>query len=119
MISDLTNIGSMAQQFCKKPAALGGGEGDFDTFAIPANLWNNTANKSHYIATVTAATATAATTVAAIPTPATTNTVISGTNNPIYIIGYAEYVGNDGTNAVKAYCTVNATTGTIATTVVN
>jgi hypothetical protein len=117
MIADLTNLGAMAQQYAKKPAALGGGEGDCDGFTIPSNLASNAANKSVYVATTTVATTTTKILPAAFPTAAVST--ISGTSNPIYLVGYCNNVGNDGSNVVQAYCTVNAATGTIATTVVN
>jgi len=54
--ADLTNLASMAQQFYKKPEALGGGGNSFTGgtgFAIPENMKKN-ANGS-YTATVAAA----------------------------------------------------------------
>jgi Tfp pilus assembly protein PilE len=50
--SDLTTIAAQAQQFYKKPTALGGGGNTFTGFLIPANMKKN-ANGS-YTATVTA-----------------------------------------------------------------
>ena len=45
MVSEGTNLGALAQQFYKKPVALGGGGNSFNTsegalapFTIPANL---------------------------------------------------------------------------------
>ena len=43
IISDLQTIGSMAQQFYRKPTAMGGGGNTFTGFVIPASL-QQTAN---------------------------------------------------------------------------
>lgn len=50
VISDLTNLASMAQQYYRKPTALGGGAQTFTGWTIPAAL-QSTANGS-YTATV-------------------------------------------------------------------
>ncbi len=50
--SDLTTIAAQAQQFYKKPAALGGGGNSFTGFTIPANMQKNP--NGSYTATVTA-----------------------------------------------------------------
>ncbi len=52
VISDMTNLASMAQQYYRKPAALGGGGNTFTGWTIPGNL-STTANGS-YSATVAA-----------------------------------------------------------------
>jgi len=54
--SDLTQLASMAQQFYKKPSALGGGSNTFTGWAIPANMVKNP--NGSYSATVTATTVT-------------------------------------------------------------
>ncbi len=38
VVADLTNIAAMAQQFYRKPAALGGGGNTFTGFAVPTSL---------------------------------------------------------------------------------
>jgi hypothetical protein len=38
IVSDCTNLGSMAQQYYKKPASMGGGNNTFDGWDIPVNL---------------------------------------------------------------------------------
>lgn len=38
VISDLTNLAAMAQQYYRKPAALGGGGNSFTGWQIPVNL---------------------------------------------------------------------------------
>lgn len=45
VISDLTTLASMAQQFYRKPAALGGGSNTFTGWTVPVNL-SQTANMS-------------------------------------------------------------------------
>ena len=56
--ADLTNLSAMAQQFYRKPTALGGGGNTFTGWTIPASLLN-TANESVNItATVAAQTVT-------------------------------------------------------------
>lgn len=52
VISDLTTIAAQAQQFYKKPAALGGGSNSFVGFTIPANMKRNL--NGSYAVTVTA-----------------------------------------------------------------
>ena len=43
VVSDLNNLGAMAQQFYKKPVSMGGGGNTFTGFALPAEL-DSTAN---------------------------------------------------------------------------
>jgi len=74
VISDLTNLASMAQQFYRKPAALGGGGNTFTGWTIPAAL--DTTGNGTYSATVAAQTVT--------------------------IVGVGNENGNDGTSEVKA-----------------
>ena len=56
VVSDLNNLGAMAQQFYKKPTSMGGGgnafTGNGNAFALPAEL-DTTANGS-YAATIAA-----------------------------------------------------------------
>ena len=46
VISDLTNLASMAQQYYRKPTALGGGNQTFTGWTIPASL-DTTANGTY------------------------------------------------------------------------
>ncbi len=55
VIADLTTISSMAQQYYRKPSAMGGGGNAFTGFGIPASL-ENTANGSYTISTAGGAT---------------------------------------------------------------
>ncbi|MFA3783778.1 hypothetical protein ABRY23_12015 [Melioribacteraceae bacterium 4301-Me] len=43
IVSQATNIGSMAQQYYRKPKALGGGNNSFVGFTIPAKLATDSA----------------------------------------------------------------------------
>ena len=52
IVSDCTNLGAMAQQYFRKPTAMGGGGNTFTGWTIPSNL-DTTANGT-YSAVVTA-----------------------------------------------------------------
>ncbi|TSA30271.1 MAG: hypothetical protein D4R68_01065 [Ignavibacteriales bacterium] len=54
VIADLTNIATMAQQYYRKPASLGGGGNTFTGWTIPSNL-SPTANMSAAVTTTVAA----------------------------------------------------------------
>ena len=93
VVSDLNNLGAMAQQFYKKPISMGGGGNSFDAtattggtkWAIPAQL-DTTANGT-YTAGVTTQTVT--------------------------IDGYGTEIGDDGSTPVHAQATVTATAITV------
>ncbi|MCZ7602187.1 MAG: hypothetical protein M5R37_04935 [Melioribacteraceae bacterium] len=89
VISDMTNLAAMAQQFYRKPTALGGGGNTFTGWTIPTNL-ASTANGS-YAATVAAQSVT-----------------LNGTGNEL---------GNDGSDSVRVTMVVgpNAITSTTIT----
>jgi hypothetical protein len=84
VVSDLNNLGAMAQQFYKKPVSMGGGGNDFTgagsapSWTIPTRL-QSTANGS-YVATVAA--------------------------QSVTIVGTGSEIGNDGTDSVQATATV-------------
>jgi len=78
VISDLNNIGAFAQQYYRKPTALGGGGNSFTGFTIPPSLV--TTGNGSYTATVGA-------------------TVVT-------IVGTGTETGNDGTNKVKVTAVV-------------
>lgn len=80
VVSDLTNLSSLAQQYYRKPAALGGGGNTFTGWDIPGQL-RTTGNGTY---TVTAA---------------PTNVVLIGTGTE---------TGNNTTSAVQATMTVYA-----------
>ena len=87
VISDLTNLASMAQQYYRKPTALAGGNQSFTGWTIPASL-DTTANGTY----------------ALNGTPGTSVTLVGkGTDN-----------GNDGATVVKVTMVVgpNAITST-------
>lgn len=73
VISDLTNLASLARQYYRKPTALGGGN-TFTSWAIPASL--DTTGNGVYSATVAAQTVT--------------------------IVGTGNEKGNNGTSSVQA-----------------
>ncbi len=56
IVSDCTNLGAMAQQYFRKPTAMGGGGNAFTGWTIPSNL-DTTANGT-YTANVAAGTVT-------------------------------------------------------------
>jgi hypothetical protein len=56
VVSDLNNLGAMAQQFYKKPTSMGGGGNTFTGWAIPGEL-DTTAN-GNYTPTIAAQTVT-------------------------------------------------------------
>lgn len=87
VIADLTNLASMAQQFYRKPSALGGGNNSFTGWAIPTNL-TSTGNGS-YVANVQGTTVT-----------------LTGTGNQ---------TGNDGSGMVKVTMIVGANSITSTT----
>ncbi len=90
VISDMTNLAAMAQQFYRKPVALGGGGNTFTGWTIPTQLQSN-ANGS-YSATVAAQSVT-----------------LSGIGNE---------VGNDGSDSVRVTMVVGPNEIT-STTIVN
>lgn len=86
VISDLTNLASLAQQYYRKPEALGGGNNAFTDWAIPGTL--DTTGNGTYSVTVAAQTVT--------------------------LVGVGNEIGNDGSAKVKATMVVgpNAITST-------
>ena len=98
VVSDLTTIASMAQQYFRKPTALGGGDNSFTNFRMPA-------------LSATPADNTATTT----KTPNGSYTLTPGAAS-ITLVGVGNEKGNDGTAGVKATMTV---TDNAITTVVN
>lgn len=86
VISDLNNLGAMAQQFYKKPASMGGGANTFTGWTIPTGL-DSTANGT-YSATVAA--------------------------QSISIVGTGTETGDNGTGDVQHTATVTPTTITVA-----
>jgi Tfp pilus assembly protein PilE len=80
VISDLTNIASMAQQYYRKPAALAGGGNTFTGWTIPASLSSN--GNGTFTATVTATSVT--------------------------LVGNGNQTGNDGSTNVKVTMVVGS-----------
>ena len=81
VISDLNNIGAMAQQYYKKPLSMGGGSNTFTGWTIPTGL-DSTANGT-YVATVQA--------------------------QSVSIVGTGTENGNNGTSGVQATAAVSPT----------
>lgn len=54
IVSQATNIGAMAQQYYRKPKALGGGQGSFVGFVIPQKLAVDSASQATFTANATA-----------------------------------------------------------------
>jgi len=81
VISDLNNLGTMAQQFYKKPSSMLGGGNTFTGWTIPAQL-DTTANGT-YAVTVSA--------------------------QSVSIVGTGTETGDDGSTKVKATATVTPT----------
>ncbi len=54
VVSDCTNLGSMAQQFYKKPSSMGGGNNTFTGWQIPGSL-DTTANGTYAVSSTAAA----------------------------------------------------------------
>jgi hypothetical protein len=75
LVADLTNIASMAQQYYRKPTALGGGNNTFTGWTVPSNLSQTPNMSTPVIATVSAASVT--------------------------LVAVGTQTGNDGTTNVK------------------
>lgn len=75
VISDMTNLASMAQQYYRKPSSLGGGGNAFTGWTVPAAL--DTTGNGTYTVTVNSA-------------------------SQITLVGVGNENGNDGATAVKA-----------------
>lgn len=86
VISDLNNLGTMAQQYYKKPTSMAGGGNTFTGWTIPAAL-DTTANGT-YSVTVNA--------------------------QSVTIVGLGTETGDDGSTVVKATATVTPTAITSA-----
>lgn len=90
VVADLTNLGSMAQQYYKKPTALGGGGNSFTGWTVPTNL-SQTPNMS------TAVTATVQA-------------------QSVKLVALGNDVGLDGTNKVKVTMNITSDSLKVSTT---
>ncbi len=81
VIADLTNLASLAQQYYRKPTALGGGGNAFTGWTIPAQL--DTTGNGTYTATVTA--------------------------QSVTLVGTGNETGNNGTSPVQVTMVVGPT----------
>ena len=98
IVADLTNIASLAQQFYRKPAALGGGSNAFDASKGAAAAWSVPASLSPTANMSVAVTATVAA-------------------QTVTLVAVGTETGKDGSTKVKVTMTVNP--GSIATTISN
>ena len=87
VISDLNNLGAMAQQHYKKPTSMGGGGNTFTGWSLANTGLDSTANGT-YTSVVAAQTVT--------------------------LVGLGTETGNDGAAPVQATATVSSTTITVA-----
>lgn len=81
VIADLTNLASLAQQYYRKPTALGGGGNTFTGWTVPAQL--DTTGNGTYTATVSA--------------------------QSVTLVGIGNETGNDGSTPVKVTTIVGPT----------
>ncbi len=98
VISDLENLGSVAQKYYRKPTSFGGGEGDFANFSLPPLDTGNGNGSYSLSASQPSGTGYVAGSVAPI----------SGSQQVIYIVGCGNELGNNGTDPVKAMLRVTA-----------
>lgn len=80
VISDMTNLASLAQQYYRKPTALGGGGNTFTGWTVPASL--DTTGNGIYTATVAA--------------------------QSVTLVGNGNEKGNNGTGVVQVTMVVGA-----------
>jgi len=81
VISDLNNLGTMAQQYYKKPSSMAGGGNTFTAWTLPGAL-DTTANGTY---------------------------TISVSAQSVTIVGTGTETGDDGSTKVKATATVSPT----------
>lgn len=99
VINDLVNLAAKAQQYYRRPVAMGGGERTFNNFRLSATDTGN-ANGSYSLA------ATPPTGTGYVP--GSTDSLPGIGAGPIYIVGCGKEDGDDGTNPVKVFVTVTA-----------
>lgn len=105
VINDLNNLAAKAQQYYRKPTAMGGGGQSFGGFTLaPVDTGN--ANGSYRVR---------ATAPSGITD--TTSSPLTAGAQTVYIVGVGKEKGNDGTNPVGAY--VKVTADSVAATVLN
>ena len=81
--NDLVNLASRAQQFYRRPTALGGGQGKFDLLTNISQLTSKPTNANGSYA------------------------LTAGTGNgPVILVGTGTEIGNDGSAAVKVVMNV-------------
>ena len=90
VVSDLMNLGVLAQQYFKKPTELGGGNNTFNGFTIPANL-RSTSNGEYKM--------------------------VSISPESVTLTGIGEAIGNNGFRRVRVTIIINS--NEISTTINN
>jgi len=104
LINDLNNLAAKAQQFYRKPAAMGGGNQNFNGFKLDSIDVVN--GNGYYMPSPTQPTATSPT-ASNLQTWGNDTVAVSGvTNNTLYIVGMGIEIGRDGQNPVRAYVSV-------------
>lgn len=98
VVSDLENLGSVAQQYYRKPVSFGGGGYDFKGFNL-APLDTGNGNGSYSVST---------TLPSGAGFVAGNTTTISGPEQRIYITGCGKELGFNSSDPVKAFLTVTA-----------
>ncbi len=101
VISDLANLAAKAQRYYRTPRELGGGAQSFDGFSL-GRLDTGNANGSFRISTTEYSTSQACPTLSALPVLTTVTT------DTMYIGGWGNELGDDGTYPVQAYVAVAA-----------
>lgn len=86
VVADLTNLAAMAQQYYRKPVALGGGGNDFTGWLVPATLVR-TANMGADVSSV----------------------IVGGAAGTVTLVGVGTETGDDGATAVQVTMVVTST----------
>ncbi|MBN1406732.1 MAG: hypothetical protein JW956_03025 [Calditrichaceae bacterium] len=102
LISDVTNLGAKAHRYWRTPTSLAGGGQDFEGFYLTPKEAEN----ANGVFRVEDTEPTDASTITA-DTSASAKTKIGDGTSVIYIIASGVELGDDGTNQVKVYATVN------------
>ncbi len=105
VINDLVNLSAKAQQFYRRPTAMGGGGNSFNNFQLTIADTGN-ANGSYSVTpTLPSGTAFVA---------GDTTRYTGAAAGPVYIVGCGKETGNNAAENVKAYITVGpVTSGTL------
>lgn len=113
--ADLAHLASKAQQHLKKPATMGGGNGEFDAFGL--NTLDRANNNGEFRLVDDDGTNAPTLVNASTGTVPTYAAIGDDSDAAIMIVGYGAETGRDGTNFVQAYTVVTA--NNIQTTIQN